>query len=272
MRSAGRRAGLRAGLIVATIVAAVWVLPGRAADEVFERTVPLPAGGSFALQNVNGSVTITGWGRDAVEVRAVKSSPSASAQLAVSDLARVQVNVAAASDRVTVTTAYPKDEGVDVAVAYSVRVPRRVWLQQVATVNGTVRVNGVQGAGELRSVNGDVEVSDSAGPFSARTTNGDIHMELARLTAFPRGEELRDATPLRVETVNGSIVLALPAKTAASLEVRCLKGDFQSDLPVAALGAYTPREFQGRLGGGGTPVRLSTVNGAIRIRSLTEGI
>jgi hypothetical protein len=252
--------------------ATVWVSPGHAADEVFERTVPLSAGGAFVLQNVNGSVMIAGWDRDAVEVRAVKTSPSASAQLAVSDLAQVQVNVTAAPGRVTVTTTYPKDEGVEVSVTYSVRVPRRVWLQQVATVNGTVRVTGVEGVGELRSVNGDVEVSDSAGPFSAHTTNGDIHMDLARLTAFPRAQVSRDAKPLRMETVNGSIVLALPEKTAASLEVRCLKGDFHSDQPVATLGAYTPREFQGRIGGGGTPVRLSTVNGAIRIQLLKEGI
>jgi len=270
MRSAAHRAGLIVGIIVA--FGTVGVSPGHAADEVFERTVPLSAGGAFALQNVNGSVMIAGWDRDAVEVRAVKTSPGASAELAVSDLARVQVNVAATPGRVTVTTTYPEDEGVDVGVTYSVRVPRRVWLQQVTTVNGTVHVAGVEGAGELRSVNGDVEVSDSAGPFSARTTNGDIHMELARLTAFPRAQVLRDATPIRMETVNGSIGLALPEKTAASLEVRCLKGDFHSDLPVSTLGAYTPREFLGRLGGGGTPVRLSTVNGAIRIQLLKQGV
>jgi len=271
--TAARTTGLIAGMIVAAVA---WVLPIRAADEVFDRTVPLRSGGSFALQNVNGSVTIIGWDRDAVEVRAVKSSPGTSAELAVSDLARVQVGIDAKADRVVVTTTYPKDEHLDVSVTYNVLVPRDVWLQEVATVNGAVYVRGVQGDGQLRSqlrsVNGDVEVSDSGGPFSVRTTNGNIHMAVARLTAPAALPRSSGVTPVRVETVNGSIVLAVPAATSASLDVRCLSGDFYSDLPAFTLAGYTPRAFQATLGSGGAPVRLSTVNGAIRIASLPQGI
>ena len=100
---------------------------------------------------------------------------------------------------------------------YTLHVPRRVWLEQVATVNGAVHVSGVEGAGELRSVNGDVDVSDSSGGFSAHTTNGDIHVELARLVT---------SKPLTLETINGSVALEIPAGTAAALDVRCPNGDF----------------------------------------------
>src|SRR5260370_22538820 len=49
--------------------------PARAGfDDVFDRTVPLQAGGSFELQNVNGSVEITGWDRNEVQIHAVKSA------------------------------------------------------------------------------------------------------------------------------------------------------------------------------------------------------
>ena len=41
MHIAGRRAALLLGIMAAT---AVYALPGRAADQVFERTVPLSAG------------------------------------------------------------------------------------------------------------------------------------------------------------------------------------------------------------------------------------
>jgi DUF4097 and DUF4098 domain-containing protein YvlB len=126
-----------------------------------------------------------------------------------------------------------------------------------------VRVSGLQGAGELRSVNGDVEVSDSSGGFSAHTTNGDIHMEFAKLAA---------SGPLTLETVNGSIGLAIPPATSAALDVRCWNGKFHSDLPMSLVGDYTPREFQGKLGAGGTAVHLRTVNGAIRIQVLSQGV
>lgn len=255
-------------LVVAGLVLAGG-LPARAADEVFDRTLPLAAGGSFSLQNVNGSVTVSGWDREDVEVRAVKSSSDPVTQLAVSDLSRVQVGVTSTRGGVSVTTTYPEKETGDVSVTYDVRVPRRVWLQQVTTVNGSVHVSGLQGAGELRSVNGDVEVQDSAGAFSARTTNGDIVLELASLNGSAR---VGGENPLREQTVNGSIVLALPGDAQATLAVQCGKGDFQSDLPLSVLGAYTPREFHGKLGPGGTPVRLSTVNGSIRIRARRQPI
>jgi hypothetical protein len=251
-----RGAGL---LAFAALLAGISSFPARAADESFERTVTLAPGGSFSLQNVDGPVSVTGWDRDTVEVRAVKTANQPGA-----DLSRVQINVAAAPGAVSVTTVYPQgEEESGVAVAYSVEVPRAALLQHIATVNGTLHVSGVQGAGELHSVNGNIEVSDSAGGLSARTTNGDIHMAFAKLDA-PR--------PLTVETVNGSIVLALPSDASALLDARNLNGNFRSELPLLVTGAYGSREVQGRLGSGSVPVPvlLHTVNGAIRVVALPK--
>jgi hypothetical protein len=92
------------------------------------------------------------------------------------------------------------------------------------------------------------------------------------LSGLAHGAGVGTENPLRVQTVNGSIVLGLPAGAQATLAVQCRNGDFHSDFPVSMLGAYTPREFHGRLGTGGTPVRLSTTNGSIHIRALAQGI
>src|SRR5690242_17534734 len=43
-----------------------------AGQPIFQQTYPLAAGGSFLLENVNGSVQVEGWDRNEVEVRAVK--------------------------------------------------------------------------------------------------------------------------------------------------------------------------------------------------------
>jgi DUF4097 and DUF4098 domain-containing protein YvlB len=253
-----RKAPLTLTTILTLLAAVAFSLPAFAADEVFDRTIPLPAGGTFELANVNGSVTLTGWDREAVEVHAVKST-----QQSPDELARVQIETDAAPGRVSVTTVYPHDVGLEVAVEYDIRVPRRVLLAQVATVNGTVRVSGVEGAGELRSVNGSIALADSAGVFSARTTNGDIRMELTRLAG---------SGTAALETVNGSIALALPKDTSATLDARSLNGDFRSELPISLLDDYRPRELRGRLGAGGVPVQLRTVNGAIRVLALPQGI
>ncbi len=209
--------------------------------------------------NVNGSVQVDGWEREQVEIQAVKS-----AGRNPEELERVQVEVVARADAVQVRTRYPQDEGVEVAVEYHVRVPSRVLLSRVETVNGAVRVRGVEGAGELRSVNGNVELLDGAGHFSARTTNGNVRLELRQLASCD--EPARSSScSLSVETVNGSVLLALPADANADLEVRSLNGDFRSELPVTVRGSADAREFRGRLGRGGSAVRIRTVNGGIRV-------
>lgn len=257
MRNATRRMAMKASVLLAVVA---FCFPAFAANhtEVFDRTLPFSAGASFSLTDVNGSIAIEGWDRDAVEIHAVKT-----AKQSASDLTRVRIDASAEPGRISVSTLYPQDSDVEVTVDYTVRVPRRIVLEQLATVNGAVSVKGVETRGELRSVNGDIDVASSAGGFSAHTTNGGIHVQLLRLTA-PDG--------LSLGTVNGSIELALPRNAAATLDARSLNGDFRSDLPVALLSAYSPRGIQGHLSGGGAPVQLRTVNGAIRIVALAQGI
>jgi DUF4097 and DUF4098 domain-containing protein YvlB len=227
-------------------------LPGFADVQVFEQTYPLASGGQFVLQNVNGSVRVEGWDRNEVEVRAVKTSESDPR-----DLALVKIDVESHPGEVDVHTLYPDGENAEVAVEYIVHVPYRVLLHSVRTVNGSVSVRGVQGAGELKSVNGNVEVLNSSGRFSAHTTNGNLHLELAGLT---------DGAPMDLETVNGSVTLGLPSNASADLSVRNMNGDVSSDIPVTSSVALPGAQvLHGRLGHGGGPISLRTVNGGIRL-------
>jgi len=225
----------------------------------FMHTYPLPPGGSFALDNVNGSVQVEGWARDEVEVCAVKTSRSDP-----QDLERVTIDVDSQPGKVSVHTRYPRGEGGEVAVEYHVHVPFRVLLGTVGTVNGSVVVRGVDGGGELRSVNGNVEVLNSSGRFSAKTTNGDLHLEL---------RHLQDGAPMNFETVNGSVILGLPSNARANLNVLSMNGDFTSDLPMtSARSTPAAHAFRAKLGDGGGEISVRTVNGAVRLLLQQPGI
>ena len=238
------------GLFLLLVLAAL-ATPSYAQSEVFQKTYPLRAGGTFALSNVNGSVQVDGWDRDEVQIHAVKS-----ARRDLNDLGRVSIEVEANANSVVVRTRYPQDESLDVSVDYRVRVPRRIVLNRVGTMNGAVRVTGVEGEGELRSVNGDVDLFDGAGRFSARTTNGSVRLEF---------HQLASEGVLSAETVNGSVILALPADANADLDLRSLNGSFRSELPVTMQSVVSSRELRGRLGQGGVNIRVRTVNGGIRV-------
>jgi DUF4097 and DUF4098 domain-containing protein YvlB len=213
-------------------------------DETFHHVYPLTKGGSFVLENVNGSVHVDGWDRDEVEVSAVKTGTSEAR-----DVQQVKIEVDNSTPgQIAVHTRYPKGEGAEVAVEYHVHVPYRVLLGSVGTVNGSVIVRGVEGG---------VEVSNSSGRFSEKTTNGDIRLELRELMA---------GGPMNLETVNGSVLLGLPAGARADLKVLSMNGDVYSELarPRGA-GTVAPHSFKTKLGTGGGEISVRTVNGGIRL-------
>src|SRR5580704_2918263 len=255
-----KAAGCAVLLLLAGIVTvAAPAFAGNPNHQVFEHSYPLSPGGSFLLENVNGSVQVDGWDRDEVEVEAVKTS-NADGQ----DLERVKIDVDSGPRQVSVHTRYPQGEGVEVAVEYHVHVPYRVLLGSIGTVNGSVLVRGVDGGGDLRSVNGNVEVLNSAGRFSAKTTNGDLRLEL---------HEVLDGAPMNLETVNGSVVLGLPCNAQANLKVLSMNGEFHSELPVTStVGEPAARAFRGKLGTGGGEISVRTINGGVRLILQRPGV
>src|SRR5262249_11867654 len=152
---------------------ALWGVPSYAASvKDFSQTYPLQPGGTFELQNVNGTVDIQGWDRNEVQVRAVKT-----AKELASDLDRVSIEVDAVSYASSVATLYPQNEGVEVAVAYPIRVPHGARVEHIGTVNGGLRISGLENVEALHTVNGDIEVFEAGGNVHAHTTNGNVHIE-----------------------------------------------------------------------------------------------
>jgi Putative adhesin len=252
------RRSLCFAVFFALLLAMASAVPCFAISKEFNQTYPLQPGGSFELQNVNGTVDVQSWDRDEVEVRAVKT-----AKQKESDLELVSIDVDAKRDSVSVTTRYPQNEGVEVAVEYIVHVPHCAHVEHLGTVNGTLRVAGVEAIEDLRTVNGNIEVYEGGGSVHAHTTNGNVHLELLRV---------QDKNGAVAETTNGSLLLAVPADTQADLEARCLNGNFSSELPLALESTQRPRETHGKLGKGGVPIRLHTINGAIRVVALRSTV
>jgi hypothetical protein len=246
-----RRHALRAVPLCLLFLAAVWAVPTYAISKEFNQSYPLQPGGSFELQNVNGTVDVQGWDRNVVEVHAVKTAKEKE-----SDLERVTIEVDARPDGVSVATRYPQNEGVEVAVEYTVHVPHGARVEHIGTVNGTLRISGIDNVGDVHTVNGNIEMFEAGGSVHAHTTNGNVHLELAHL---------QDKTGATAETTNGSLVLAVPSDLQAEVEARCLNGNFSSEIPITMESTQRPREVHGKLGRGGAPIHLRTVNGGIRV-------
>jgi hypothetical protein len=81
-----------------------------------------------------------------------------------------------------------------------------------------------------------------------------------------------DKAGATAETTNGSLVLAVPSNLEADVDARCLNGNFYSELPMTMESTDRPREMRGKLGRGGVPIHLRTVNGGIRLIVLRSSV
>jgi DUF4097 and DUF4098 domain-containing protein YvlB len=254
------RHGFRATVFCFSVLlgAALWASPSYAISKDFDHTYPLQPCGTFELQNVNGPVEVQGWDRDEVEIHAVKTAKQQEA-----DLERVSIEVNARPDSIAVATRYPQNEGVEVAVEYTIRVPHGARVEHIGTVNGTLRIAGLENVEDLHTVNGDIEIFEAGGNVRAHTTNGNVRLELAHTP---------DKAGATAETTNGSLVVAVPSDLQAEIEAKCLNGNFYSELPITMESTDRPREMHGKLGRGGPPIHLRTVNGGIRLIVLRSSV
>ncbi len=239
--------------------------------EEFSKTLPLKAGDSFALDNVNGDVTVSTWKENKVEIKAVKVAKDDA-----KDLKEVEIKVEESAGAVTVHTIWPKDRhNFRVSVTYDVKVPEGVSLKTVETVNGDVKATGSFGAAALESTNGTITAEGFKGSLTAETTNGQIR--LSRVEGKVEAETTNGGIEisgiafkdgLRAETTNGSIRLVFdsPEKINARLRAETTNGHVTVDFPITIENmSKSNRSIEAQLGQGGPEISLSTTNGSITL-------
>lgn len=142
----------------------------------------------------------------------------------------------------------------DVSVEFDVRLPKGTRVD-VGTVNGSINVSGATSEVRAGTVNGGIEATSTGGPVTASTVNGSV---TARMGAT--GTE-----DLSFSTVNGSVTVELPATLDAELDLSTVNGRLSSDYPMTVEGRIDPRHLRATIGKGGRRLKLSTVNGSVRL-------
>lgn len=252
--------------------AVLFGMSGGQYTENFEKTAALKAGGTFALENVNGEVRISTWKENKVEIKAVKTAKRDEA-----DLKEVEIKVEESEGYVSVRAIWPKfPEHVNVRVDFDVRVPEGVRLRKVETVNGGLFLTGPYETASVETVNGKIEIRDVGGDLKVETVNGGIEvsgvdgsLEAETTNGSISIEGLAFKGGLKAETTNGSIELGLrdAGKIDADLKAETTNGHITIDFPVTIKGLkQSKHELETRLGNGGPQIKLETTNGSIHIK------
>jgi putative adhesin len=216
------------------------------------------------IRNTRGSVTVEATRGDSLQVSAVKT-------YGTSDTASVRLVAVPFTGGITVCAIWPGNDdrcapgkqftsggthGNDVGVDFTVRLPAHVRLGATTQV-GDVHVTGASAPLELATVSGDLDAETTQGPVSAISVNGNVR---ARMRAFG------DTGAVSVVTVNGSVTAELPPRLDADIEAKTINGSIVTDYPLAVSGKFTSHSLQGTVGQGGRDVKITTVNGSIRLK------
>jgi DUF4097 and DUF4098 domain-containing protein YvlB len=248
--------------VVATAVSAA------TRTERINRTFDVKPGATVKLTNVNGRITVTAWDQPRVKVVAVKKVEADSDDIQEA-MKALRVDLQPRNGGLVIDTHYPKEndgpgslfswllgDHIEAQVTYELMVPRAMNVD-VSNTNGAIHLSDVAGTHELETTNGKIEVTRCAGSLDASTTNGSIHAELTKVN---RGQ------PLRFETTNGRIEVALPSDLAVDLDASTTNGAIDSELPVSTT-RISRNSLRGSINGGGTSLRMRTTNGGIAIRT-----
>lgn len=238
------------------------------AQQDFRWSGPVAAGDRIEIKGVNGAIRAEPASGNQVEVTAVKRAGRRG------EVEDVRIERVAHDGGVTICAIYPSGrrgrpnrctpgeewntrvEDNDVRVEWVVRVPRGVHFRG-ANVNGAVSARSMPADAHVSTVNGAVTVS-AAGVVEASTVNGDID---ASTGAADAGRDLS------FQTVNGDIVLQVPASFRARVDAELLNGRIRSDFPLQVTrGRYVGSTAEGQIGSGGHRLKMETVNGNLEIR------
>lgn len=223
--------------------------------EMKEQTLPASGGPIKVDGKRNGGVSVKGWDRNEILVRAQISAHAPTADEARALVSEVRILTGGAN--ISADGPEPRDNRWW-AVSFEIFVPRQSDLSLKAH-NGGISIDGVRGTMEFETLNGGASLRDLNGKVKGRTTNGGLSVRLSGNRWEGEG--------LDVETKNGGVQLVVPENYSARLETGTVNGGVNLGFPVTVQGKIE-KNVATDLGSGGATIRLMTTNGGISVKKM----
>lgn len=295
------RTGRTLPLITAVAALCAVASPAWAGTPINQRAAADPSG-AVEISNVAGTVRVTGWDRNEVEVTGDLGEGTERLEFAVMDkVTRVKVilpdrshNVEdtdlvvriPSASRLAVTTVSADIEVQDVkgaqrlqTVSADIRTQAAAEDVECKSVSGDVAVNGAgkKALVTITTVSGDAVALKVAGEVNANTVSGNLTLGLGETTRSRLRSTSGDLTMasvlaadgrLDIESISGDVRLELRGPVNAEFDVTSFNGEIRNCFgpkPVST-SEYAPgKEWQFRDGQGTGRVRIKTLNGDISV-------
>lgn len=257
------------------LFALVATLPASAQKRVSE-TIDLDADGRVMIDTYKGSIQVSTWDRDEVEIDAVIEADGMEHLV---ELTEVEINRSGRSLRIETDYTRAKKEGKRRRgifgnnslslpfVHYTIRMPETANLRiedykseitvkslaadlDIETYKGEVDLTDIAGELTIDTYKGDVDVRDLAGSLEADTYKGNISVEFAEFAGHTS-----------IDTYRGEIELRFPEEAGFDLYADMGKsGDFDTNFKLNNI-RVNDNKYSGEIAGGGPRLELETYRG-----------
>lgn len=225
-----------------------------AEKDEFQQSYQLSTGAKVEVRGINGSVEIeTGPGGTAEVniVRSARNREDLEFRKIIVEQTATSLIIRSENDRERTGFGHNRD----VRQRVKLTLPRAVDLA-VSGVNGRVGVGEIDGPVRLSGINGRVEVAQAMGYSDISGINGRVRVTIAQLGT--RG--------IHVSGVNGGVELFFAEELNADLDVTGINGSVNTDVAnVTVLGKVDRHNFHAKIGSGGSPIKVSGVNGHVKL-------
>lgn len=273
--------------------------PASAQMTVDQRRAAEPDG-LVEVDNPAGSIHVVGWDKNEVAVTGTLGARASGLEFS-GGAHRTSIEVETEGNphgvRSELKIQVPAGSRLEIeGFASTIRIEGVNGPVEAETVNGSITMTGGSKEVQLQSVNGSVEVTSPATRVYAEAVNGSVTVREASgeveastvngtLTViggtFTRAQletvsgrvvfegALGKGSSLDVESVSGSVDLALPASVSADFSISSFSGDIENELgpPARKASRWTSeKELSFTTGSGGAKVTVETLSGNIRLR------
>ncbi len=210
-------------------VAALLLAPLAWAEQPVDKSAPADAQGEVEVASVSGSVSVSGWNRNEVQVTGALGDDVERLDF-ISDPKRTLIKV-----KMKNSTHWRGDEDADAELL--IRIPAGSRLT-VNTVSAEISVTKVEGEQRLQSVSGELTSEIAAEDVEAKTVSGDVVLRgegkpaVVTVTTVSGDAQVRDAAgEIVANSVSGSLKLEVDQIKRARL--RTTSGDVELEGALA---------------------------------------
>jgi len=288
-----------------TLLVCLLVSPAAWAAQTVDETRPANDSARIEIENLAGSIQVTGWNRNEVHVTGTLGD----------DVEGLDISGTAEHLSLEVKIPHGENRHRDVEAHLQIHVPAGCHLEvetvsssidaadlsggaELTSVSGDVTLSGHPATAEVETVSGNVRITGAGTPVDVQSVSGDVtltgvadEIEVSTVdgTIAVTADEIRRG---KIQAVSGSIrvsgrlaagarldlqghssdvTLGVPAGTSASFDVTTFSGDIDNALGPEAQSTsrYTPgKKLEFSTGSGDARVSIETFSGDVTLKQM----